>query len=98
MRGGAVEITADAVVLQSGKPVRMYGAQIVSGATAGTVAFRDGAAATATALLTDSGVANTGYMCANIPAEGILFPNGLFVDIDANTTRVIVWAELVSRA
>lgn len=96
MRGGIYRLTADDVLIRSGKPVRLYGASITSGATGGVVAFRNGTAATDTLILEGQGTPNQTVNVPDIPEEGVLFPAGLFVDVDANATAVVCFAELVT--
>lgn len=94
-RGGIVTITADSVILNSGKPVRVYGISILSTATPAVVAFYNGTSATGNPYLHGTGTASKAVMVPDIPAEGMLFPAGLFVDVDANTTSVTVFCEQV---
>jgi hypothetical protein len=94
-KGGTQRITADGVIGISGQPVRMYGAVIDSGATAANVIFRDGTSASATAIIDAVGTASRSIPIPDMPAEGILFPSGLFVDVDANTDAVTVAYEQV---
>ena len=96
MRGGTYRITEDTALIRSGKPVRLYGASITSGATAAKVSFRNGTAATDTLIYEGHGEPNLTVDATDIPAEGIFFPAGLFVDIDANATAVVCFAELVT--
>lgn len=97
MNGGAVRITSNSAIIASGKPIRMYGASLQSGVTAGTAIFYDGTSTSGTKILDVEGAASRTIAIPDIPAEGILFPNGLFVDVsNANTTAVTVFAELVS--
>ena len=95
MRGGIYRVTVDGVVIRSGKPVRLYGASITSGATAAQVAFRNGTADTDTLIVEAAGEPNQTVEAPNIPTEGVLFPAGLFVDV-GDATAVVCFAELVS--
>ena len=95
-RGGSQRITADGVIGVSGAPTRVYGLIIQSGAIAGVVNVYNGTDTTGTIILpTISGAANQGKAVEGIPAEGIYFPAGCYVDIDANTTSVIAQYENV---
>lgn len=96
MRGGYVTVAADSVILTSGKPVRLYGSSITSGGTPGVVVYRDGTSASGTSVFSAVGTANLNSLVANIPAHGVYFPNGLFVDMDANVTAVTVCVEQIS--
>jgi hypothetical protein len=93
MRGGLISVTSDGVVGTSGKATRVYGISILSGGTGAVVAFYNATSATGNQLLTGTGTANKAVMVPDIPAEGILFPAGLYVDVDTNTTQVNVWCE-----
>lgn len=98
-RGGIQRITADGVIGTSGKPVRLYGLHIISGATAGVIDVYSGTDATGTGVLIDvSGAANQGVNVPGFPAEGIYFPGGCYIDVDANTTAVVAQYEVVSKA
>ena len=94
-RGGSQRVTADGVIGISGQAIRLYGASITSGATGGVVNFRNGTAVTDTILFSASGTANLTVLVANIPAEGVYFPDGLYVDVDANATAVVCSYEQV---
>ena len=85
---GTQLVTADGIVGRSGKPVRVYSIHIISGGTAGIVNLRNGPAVTDTIWTTSTGVIDTGVNF--FFAEGIRFPLGCFVDVDANVTSVAV--------
>lgn len=80
--------TTDAAVQASGKAVRVFMIHIISG-TAAIVSLRNGTAATATAYATETGTANTGKTIV-YGEQGLAFPAGCFVDVDVNTTSVLV--------
>jgi hypothetical protein len=97
MKGGPVTITADGVIGPSGKPIRVYGISIGSGAGGGgVVEFHNGTSTSGQKYVTASGTASTNVLVANIPAAGLLFPAGLYANVDANTTDVTAWIEVVS--
>ena len=79
---GSVRITADSVILESGKPVRVYWVSLVSGATASVLSLKNGTTSSGTEYISITGTANTGIV-VNF-AGGALFPGGLFADADAN--------------
>lgn len=81
--------TADAAVGSSGRAVRIMCMHIISGGVAGVVSLRNGTSASATAYLTETGTVSTGQTY-NYGTQGILFPAGCFIDLDANTTSVLV--------
>lgn len=90
MAAGYSKITADGVVGGSGNPIDVYGYSIESGAGgAGVVTFYDGTSTSGTELFEDEGVTNK---WKNVNYEGgRRFPSGLYLDIDANATSVVVW-------
>lgn len=81
--------TADAAVGSSGVAVRIFAMHIISGGAAGVVSLRNGTAASATAYVTETGTVGTGQTY-NYGAQGFLFPAGCFIDLDSNTTSVLV--------
>jgi len=85
---GTQLVTADGIIGRSGKPVRIYHIHIISGGTAGVVAFRNGTLVTDTIWLQETGTASTGATFDY--SEGFLLPGGCFVDVDANVTSVAV--------
>ena len=95
LRGTPVRVTADGVILTSGKPIMLYAASITSGVTPGRVQFRNGTATTDTALLDVDGEPARTTLVPNIPSGGLYFPAGLFVDVDGNASAVVCWAEMM---
>lgn len=80
---GTKRLTADAELGTSGKPLRIFSVCIHSaGSGASTAAFRNGTLSTDDAYFTVDGIADQTVM-ANF-AGGIRFPNGCYVDLDAN--------------
>lgn len=86
---GATRISADSVIGPSGVPIVLYGYCIVSGGTAGDVIFRDGTTTSGAAQLEDKGTASEGVVVSL--ANGVVFNNGLFADIDADVTTLDVY-------
>ena len=86
-RSGAESHTADSVVGTSGRPIRLYAVNMLSGATAGQLVLRNGISDTAAILVREVGVIDTGKT-VEYGVEGMLFPNGLFYDDDSNFTGV----------
>ncbi len=85
-KAGTFRITADGVLGPSGVPVRVYSIVVLSGA--------GGAAVVAVCNGTDN---TTKYDQINGTAskavvreyrDGLVFPNGCYIDLDANTTFV----------
>ena len=87
---GTQLITADGVVLSAARAVRIFTIHIISGAGGGAVVnLRSGSVVGATIWITETGTASTG-ITFNYGTQGVLFPSGCFVDVDANTTSVAV--------
>lgn len=87
---GVSLITADGAVGTSGAATRVFSIHIVSGGGgAAVVALRSGTAVTDTIYIKETGTVSTGktFYYGN---KGFLFPSGLYVDVDANTTSVLV--------
>lgn len=87
--GGTQLITADGVVGEAGKPIRIKALHILSTATPAVVALRAGTTASGTIQLQETGTASTGKL-AYYGETGFFFPTGCFVDVDANTTSCLV--------
>lgn len=86
---GSQLLTADGAVGSSGKAVRVFAVHIISGGVASVVSLRNGTSASDTAYVTETGTVGTGATF-NYGTQGILFPNGCFVDVDGNTTSALV--------
>lgn len=85
-------LSADGAIGVSGSPVKLWGFNFVSGASAGTVIFRNGTSASGTEVFRQTGTANAATT-AMPGGDGIVFPSGLFVDIDANVTQATAFYE-----
>ena len=95
---GSAQLTADGVVLTSGKPVRINGLRIKSGnGGPGTVTLYDGTDTSGTEKYTTTGNADGTYV-AVFPPGGIFFASGCYCDIDANVTYVDFDVEKVQQA
>lgn len=92
---GSVLKVADGVVGTSGKPVRIYNMQILSGGTAGEVKLYNGTAATTLYVHEVCPVVSTsnGF---DYGKEGLLFPNGCYYEevVDANVTSTLICFEV----
>lgn len=87
---GIALITADGVVGTSGAATRVFSIHILSGGGgAAVVALRAGTAVTDTINIKETGVVSTGKTF-EYGDRGFLFPSGVYVDVDANTTSVAV--------
>lgn len=87
---GTVSITnqTDAVVLRSGKPVRVFTVHALSDGTATTVILRNGTDANGTIFIQLDGTISKANVI-NFPM-GILFPAGCFADIDSHTVALTI--------
>lgn len=87
---GSQLVTADGVVASAGVPVRIFGIHIIStGGGAAVVSLRSGSVVGGTIWITETGTVSTGAS-RSYGTQGLLFPDGCFVDVDANTTSVLV--------
>jgi len=83
-------VTADAAVGTSGASTRIYSIHIISGGGgAAVVSLRNGTSASATIYVTETGTTSTGKTIT-FGTYGAVFPAGCFVDVDTNTTSVLV--------
>lgn len=86
--GGGFRVTASGVVGVSGKPVRIYGYTMRSGAGgAGSVQLFDGASSAGNERWKGSGSADAGSLVV-FPTMGKFFPSGCYALIDANVTYI----------
>lgn len=89
MLNGSQLVTADAVLGISGQAKIVYSIHIISGAGgAAVVSLRRGTTDSATIGITEEGVASKG--ATKNYEGGMYFPAGCFVDVDTNTTSVLV--------
>lgn len=87
--GSTKLITADGEVSAAGVRTRIYMVHIISsGGGAAVVSFKNNGAS-GTTYLTETGTVSTGKTFI-YGEEGVFFPNGCYVDVDANTTSVAV--------
>jgi len=85
---GTTLVTADSSVGVSGKPFRLFSYSMLSGATAGVVQLRNG---TSTSGVIQKQI--DGVISKSVDGEfvnGLLFPLGLFVDVDANVASISI--------
>ncbi len=87
-RSGAVSVTADTIIGTSGRPIRLWAINMLSG-TAGELVLRNGTTASDAIWVRELGTANTGRTVV-YGTEGILFPDGMFYDDDSNITGVTI--------
>lgn len=82
--------TTDGVIGTSGSPVVVYGISVQSGVDGGAVvAFYDGSSTGGTLVRSITGNQNDWFNEDYV--VGRVYPNGLYIDLDANTTSVTVW-------
>jgi hypothetical protein len=90
---GYQALTSSGVVNDSGKPQALYGIAINASGTSAIPTFFDGTSSLGTAVFAQSGIA-AGW--ANFQySTGLVFPKGLYVSFDANTTKVTTWCRQV---
>ena len=91
MRGssGAVNVTADTAIGTSGRPIRVFAVNMLSGGTAGQLELANGTTDAAPIWIREVGTASTGKT-VTYGEEGILFPLGCFYDDDSNFTSVTI--------
>lgn len=85
----AIVSGTDAVVGTSGKPTRVFSLNFLSDGTAGILILRNGTSTGGTAFVQENGVVSSGKTVAYGP-NGILFPAGCFLDVDAHCTAGVV--------
>lgn len=85
---GSKLLTADGEVGAAGQPVRIHNVHIISGGTAAIVAFNNNGAS-GTLWIKETGTISTGKTI-DYGINGHLFPLGCYVDLDNNTTSVLV--------
>lgn len=87
MNPGPTRLTADGAVGPSGKPVRIFSVEVLSGATAGELVLRHGTGASGTIWVQQDGTASK---TKTFNWEGgLLFPDGCFFDKDTNVTAIV---------
>lgn len=86
--GGTTNLTASANV-NSSNPTRVFAIHFASGGTAGVVNLRNGTTSSGTVYVKETGSISTGKTVV-FGTGGIVFPGGLYVDMDGNTTLVTV--------
>ena len=87
--GTSTLITADAQVTAVTKATRLYSMHVLSGAGGGAVITMKSGGSGGTTYLVETGTASKGATF-NYGEAGITFPAGLYVDVDTNTTSVVL--------
>lgn len=88
MPGTQYFTTTDLALGVSGRPTRVFSVSYTSGGTAGVVILRNGISTAGQIYLQLDGTINKGTVW-NDP-NGLLFPAGCFVDVDANVASCAV--------
>lgn len=87
---GSQLVTADLAVGTSGAVTRVFNIHIISGGGGGAVVtLKNGTSTSGTAYITETATVSTGKTF-DYGMKGQLFPSGCFVDVDTNTTSVLV--------
>lgn len=87
---GTQVITADGVVNAAGVAVRIFSIHVISGGGGAAVpTLKTGSVIGGAIWIQETGTASTGKTFT-YGTQGVWFPNGCFVDVDANTTSVTV--------
>lgn len=86
---GTKLITADGEATAAGVPTRVKCIHILSGGGGAAVVSLKNNGSGGTIYITETGTVSTGKTFY-YSEDGILFPNGCYVDVDANTTSVAV--------
>lgn len=94
--GTAVLTSSGTVVGESGAPIRVYSAEVKSGATGSVLTLKNGTSASGTVYWQGQGTASQTTSPATFPAGGLYFPGGLFVSWDANGSGANIGFEQVA--
>lgn len=87
---GSSLIVADGVLGVSGKAVRVFNMHIISGGGGGAIiALRAGTTVGGTIDIQETGTTSIGKTF-DYGVHGHYFPTGCFVDVDTNTTSVLI--------
>lgn len=87
---GTQVITADGVVSSAGVAVRIFSIHVISGGGGAAVpVLRTGSVIGGAIWIQETGTVSTGKTFT-YGTQGVWFPSGCFVDVDANTTSVTV--------
>ena len=80
--------TTDAGITPLNYPIRVFDVSLISGASLSTVKLRNGSTVSGIIQLQIDGVANKQATWSS--ENGLLFPDGCFVDVDANTSALTI--------
>ena len=74
----------------AGKPIRVYDAYVVSGATASTLKLFNGIDTSSGQFIQVDGIISKSNQLPLSSEKGVLFSNGCFASVDANATVVAI--------
>lgn len=86
---GSISVTSDSIIGTTGRPIRLWAVNMLSGGTAGELVLRNGSTASDSIWVREQGTVSTGKT-VEYGSQGILFPNGMFYDDDSNFTSVTI--------
>lgn len=86
---------AGQAVGNSGKPIRVYHAHVISGGTAGIIKLHNGTTTSDTLVVQETCPTTSTGNDFNYGDNGILFPNGCFYEevVDADVTSTLITFE-----
>ena len=92
---GTKIITADGEATTAGVPTRVKSIHIISGGGGAAVVALNNNGSSGTVYIKETGTVSTGKTFY-YGEDGMLFPLGCFVDVDSNTTSVLVCCRTVN--
>lgn len=95
MASGTQRLTADGALSPSGSPVRIWSIIVKSGGSPASVLVKNGTSTAGTAYDQITGTADQAVVI-NYEA-GLVLPDGGYIDVDTNTSYVVVNYETVLR-
>ena len=81
--------STDSVIGISGSPVRVFQLTVLSDGTAGVCLLKNGTDTNGQIYVNQTNVVNK-TVTVNFGEEGILFPGGLFADVDAHCIATLI--------
>lgn len=89
---GSERLVADAELLNAGDRIRVYYAHVISGAGGGAIVDLINGGAAGDVWLRCVGTASLGTP-HDFGHNGVVFPNGCYVDVDGNTVSIVLTYE-----
>lgn len=89
---GRVSISnqTNAAIGPLGRPIRVYDAYVISDGTASTVKLFNGSNASGSDFSQIDGIISKSSVLPISSAQGVLFPNGCFAQVDSHTVNLVV--------